>query len=230
MNPDDSLRCRRAVMRLTEKANGEAVLITCHADSRQQISAEVLKFTEARRLRVAVAEDPAGVKVTRDDTAPMFSRGKKYQQLDVLKIGESYCFDLKLYDSLKVRQAASARAQRLTAAKFTCERIPGFLKVTRVPADTVLINGRRRRQPTVSLAALHVHAAVAFDGDSALHARVRHAAFLYARRHDWVLYTRADVNKITVYRLDNVVAFDGQSELAEFAGNAMLKQVLAATP
>jgi hypothetical protein len=221
MDQDTLLRVRRAVMALTAKENGQSVLIRCDTSAAQQISAEVHRFARSRDLGVALADEDAGVRVTRDDSrkgAP----ASRYAPMDGLEVGDSHVFEVPLEDHYKVRQAASTRMKTSAGKKFRCEREGNGIRVTRLPDDATISAGRPRRH-SINLAALDTHQAVAFAGYD-MHSAVRTAASQWAYRHNWVLHTRIVGDTITVYRLDNLEVFRGIDQV-----NTGLNQILAAS-
>lgn len=212
MVEDDILRVRRAVMRLTERADGESVTITCGPSVVQQFTTEVLRFARIRKIGVACATVALGLQVTRCDANATVAGGR-FAAMNSLAVGASHTFDIPPADHHKVRVAASVRG-RTSDARFSCERVGDAIKVTRIPLDQERTFGRPRRR-SIDLSPLNACNALAFEGLDCFNA-VRNAAVAAQRRQGWDLHCKAPRGgtTITVYRLDNLEVKPGGVEVA----------------
>lgn len=217
MLTDDKIRCRKAINRLTEKKDGEAVLITASPGLEQPMVTELNRMARGKKMVITVDMTDRGIKVTRRGV--LQGSLSKYSGIDTLKPGESHTFEVLPAEMRVVRIAASQR-NTTTEKRFTCTKIDAtHMRVTRVDDLSAATTGRPRRR--FDLSPLATMNAVRFFGYENFVA-VRSAASQTMLRTGWHLYCKVaeDGRSISVYRLDNLSVVDAADDAAPAPGSA----------
>lgn len=208
MNTETRMRCLKALKRLSEKTDGDSVLITADSALALQIVIVLPTMAKGLHLTIGTAIEADGVRVTR------LGHGKvrRYAALDTLEVGKSVVLDLPASEHRALRVACSA-IHRVSPKRFSCEAVsPVAIKVTRRPdgADLKDFMRRRGRVRVYDFSALQAHAAVTFDVSLTKGglAGFRSSVYTEAKRRGWILHCRAGERPLTaiVYRLDNIPA------------------------
>lgn len=202
--PDNPmLRVKRAVRRLSQKAQGESVTVQFRTGEPAAMAVHAVAFGRNRKVGVRVTRTHEAMTLTRDDQVLV----SKYAPLDRLEVGQAHTFTGSFAELHAVRNAATVRAKKL-GRRFTCALTDAGMQVTRLADDAPMVRGRPAGSGSTAparwdLSALEHRLWIELEPAAHQVSSVRQAITSTQIERGWELVSRIKDGKIRIYRLDH---------------------------